>query len=243
MENQIRFEIKECLCVVCKVPIVEEFSLVYGEHNGIFGPGGYAPSWVEGEFYCPRCGIHYKSTERNNLARNEEFRKDQAEKILRSTGKVSLKRDLKKGEVFEILKSSEGVFSYLPHTPSTFSKDDSLRNHFQSDEYFLDNISLDFEKPFIIPIKGSAKSKLVFWAPNKSYWAIKSKKSILAEKKSGSVRNKTQKILDTLALEGKTQTLRYRKTKPLPEGSVEAVRVFCESLGYEKEFYIPKDAI
>lgn len=248
MENKIKFEISRFVCRVCKDPIVEEFSLVYGEHNGIFGPGGYAPSWIESEFYCLTCGIQYKPTEKNNLAKGCDLRKQKAEKILRTTGRVSLKRNLKRGEVFEICKNPEAIKSYSLYGPldsrkDEFSEGDFLRTLYgrgKCDVESMISMPFEFEKPFIV--FGKTKSKLVFWAPNKSYWVRKSKKSLLAEKKSGGT-SKTQKILDTLALEGNTKVLRYKKTRPLPEGSVEAIEVFCESMGYERSFYIPKDAI
>jgi hypothetical protein len=241
-------------CFVCnKGVILERFTLhvVSRGSNGIIGPG--SRSWQGTEiitsYHCENCGIKFEPTIMNKLTKNSERNFKIADAKLKVTKLIALKRNLSEGEVFRL----------DPGNNHNMVKEDTLLT-----KAFLENASLylylptkdypdGFEdhrpEPYIVKIGNTFN--IVYWSKmsyTSKYLSKKEKQRIKTEyntyqKKRASNAGLQKNYMLELEFAGLNTTTHpvEVKSKPLPIGSVKAVKVFLsQPLG---DFYIPANAI
>ena len=220
-----------CICLGCKTGIiVETFFKVFGKHNGVFGPGGHTPSWIESKYHCSSCGALFVPTKVNRFDLSHTVREKQVEDVLKNTRPVCLVKDLDK----DVFTKNKRSYPPIVKGLDRFKKE-TLFRLIVSDKYGPDL--------YIVPEEGKP-SKVVLWEEYSwvSRKLTKQEKKARQTKASGKIVSKSDKILSSLI--DQTNIPEQKKNDPLPKGSVKAVCiVFSDPYFGEQQFLIPETAL
>ncbi len=229
---------------------VEKFYEVWGEHNGVIGPGSHRAHSIESVYMCCDCGSVYQPTEINGFAESHEERFKLAKEILDTTALVQLSRTLTVSEVFEKVSEKE-YRQYIPR--NLFQKGKLLRKQKNNSGVTRSTRILHddpFEScPYIVPKDGSF-AELVWW---QKYYRDKNPLPKSRKRKlEASIKRDTKDKFripsasdkQLLATFDTAHTYVEKKSKPLPKGSIKAVFVYLPQLSPKcsNGFYIPEDA-
>lgn len=238
-----------CQGALNKGVFVEKFYEVWGEHNGIIGPGSHRSHSIESVYMCADCGSVYQPTQGNGLAESHEERFKLAKEILDTTVLVQLSRTLVVGEVFQQVsekKYRQYEAVYLFQKGKLFRKQKNNSGVTRSTIILRDD---PFEShPYILPKSGSF-AELVWW--QKYYTEKKPLPKSRKRELQASIKRDTKHKFKIPSASDKQLLATFdtahayveQESMPLPTGSVKAVFVYLTGLPLElgNGFYIPED--
>lgn len=241
-------------CFVCnKGVILERFTLhvVSRGSNGIIGPG--FRSWQGTEiitsYHCENCGSKFEPTITNKLTKNSEKNFKIADEKLKVTKLTVLKRNLFEGEVFKLGSGNNyNIVKEDTLFAQAFSENGFLYLYLPTSDY-SDEFKAYRKEPYIV--KSNNTCKIITWSkasyiqkflPKEEKQRIRKEYKAYQKKRESNTGLQKDHMLE-LEFAGLSTTTHHVevKSKPLPTGSVKAIKVFSpKMLG---DFYIPADAV